>query len=115
MPNSCNLNLYRNGSEAVEWHSDGEELFGYEGEELTIVTVTLGASIFFRFTRSQAKEIIQDVEAELIKIEELQSVYLRAGTEWWRSGSDKVGSGFVEIVPTAQRDISGLEVMQMVT
>ena len=64
---------------------------------------------------SNQKEIIQDVEAELIKIEELQSVYLRAGTEWWRSGSDKVGSGFVEIVPTAQRDISGLEVMQMVT
>ena len=64
---------------------------------------------------TEKKEIIQDVEAELIKIEELQSVYLRAGTEWWRSGSDKVGSGFVEIVPTAQRDISGLEVMQMVT
>ena len=64
---------------------------------------------------TEKKEIIQDVEAELIKIEELQSVYLRAGTEWWRSGSDKVGSGFVEIVPAAQRDISGLEVMQMVT
>ena len=33
----------------------------------------------------------------------------------WESGGDKIGSGYVEVVPPSERDISGLEIMQLVT
>ena len=55
------------------------------------------------------------VEERLLQIDELESVFLRSGSPWWERGGDKIGSGYVEVVEPSERDISGLEIMQLVT
>jgi len=67
------------------------------------------------FSALESKQIIEDVEERLLKIDELESVFLRSGSPWWESGGDKIGSGYVEVVPPSQRDISGLEIMELVS
>ena len=37
--------------------------------------------------------------------------YLRSGTNWWQSGADRIGGGFIETLEPSQRDISGFEIM----
>ena len=39
-PNSCNLNLYEDGSQAVGWHADDEKLFGGKTGDCTIVSLS---------------------------------------------------------------------------
>lgn len=65
------------------------------------------------YSAKETKEIIEIVEDRFLEIEELNSIYLRAGTEWWNGGADKIGGGYVEVVPSSERDISGLEVMAL--
>ena len=67
------------------------------------------------FSALESKQIIEDVEKRLLKIDELESVFLRSGSPWWESGGDKIGSGYVEVVPPSERDISGLEIMELVS
>ena len=67
------------------------------------------------FSALDSKEIIKSVEEKFLEINELSSVYLRAGSNWWNRGADKVGSGFIEVAPPYERSISGLEVMELVT
>ena len=67
------------------------------------------------FSALESKKIIETVEERLLQIDELESVFLRSGSPWWESGGDKIGSGYVEVVPPAERSISGLEIMQLVT
>jgi len=67
------------------------------------------------FSALESKQIIEDVEERLLQIDELQSVFLRSGSNWWESGGDKIGSGYVEVVEPSERDISGLEIMRLVT
>ena len=67
------------------------------------------------FSALESKKIIEEVEERLIQIEELESVFLRSGSPWWERGGDKIGSGYVEVVEPSERDISGLEIMQLVT
>ena len=67
------------------------------------------------FSALESKQIIEDVEERLLKIDELESVFLRSGSPWWESGGDKIGSGYVEVVPPSERDISGLEIMELVS
>ena len=67
------------------------------------------------FSALESKKIIETVEERLLQIDELESVFLRSGSPWWESGGDKIGSGYVEVVPPSERDISGLEIMQLVT
>ena len=67
------------------------------------------------FSALESKQIIEDVEERLLKINELESVFLRSGSPWWESGGDKIGSGYVEVVPPSERDISGLEIMELVS
>ena len=67
------------------------------------------------FSALESKEIIESVEQRFLEIDELSSVYLRAGSNWWDRGADKIGSGFIEIAPPYERSISGLEVMELVT
>ncbi len=62
----------------------------------------------------ESKEIIQRVEKELLKIDEISSVYLKSGSNWWQSDADKVGSGFIEVAPPSERQISGLEIMALI-
>jgi multidrug efflux pump len=65
------------------------------------------------YSAIETKEIIMKVEERFLGIDELHSVYLRAGTEWWNAGADKIGGGFVEVAPASERSISGLEVMSL--
>ena len=65
------------------------------------------------YSAKETKEIIEIVEDRFLEIEELNSIYLRAGTAWWNGGADKIGGGHVEVVPSSERDISGLEVMAL--
>lgn len=67
------------------------------------------------FSALEKKEIIESIENEVLKIKELKSVYLKAGSRWWDGGSDKIGSGFVEVVPASERSISGLEAIGKIT
>ena len=67
------------------------------------------------FSALESKKIIEEVEERLLQIEELESVFLRSGSPWWERGGDKIGSGYVEVVEPSERDISGLEIMQLVT
>ena len=67
------------------------------------------------FSALESKKIIEEVEERLLQIDELESVFLRSGSPWWERGGDKIGSGYVEVVEPSQRDISGLEIMQLVT
>ena len=48
LPNSCNINLYENGNNYVQWHSDDEPLFNGLAENCTIISLSLGASRTFQ-------------------------------------------------------------------
>lgn len=49
--NSCLLNLYRDGSDTVGWHSDDEKLYG---RGCTICSVSLGHARDFQLRRKGA-------------------------------------------------------------
>ena len=51
LPNSCNINLYEDGKDCVQWHSDDEALFNGIREECTIISLSLGASRTFEIQR----------------------------------------------------------------
>ena len=63
------------------------------------------------YSALETKEIIVQIEEKFMNTEGVGSVYLRAGTEWWNAGADKIGGGFVEVAAPSERSISGLEVM----
>ena len=65
------------------------------------------------YSALETKEIIVQIEERFLNTEGVGSVYLRAGTEWWNAGADKVGGGFVEVAPPTERSITGLEVMSL--
>ena len=66
------------------------------------------------YSALETKEIIEEVEARYLAIDELSSTYLRSGSDWWNSGADKIGGGFVEIASPSKRSISGLEVVDLI-
>ena len=53
--NSCLLNLYHNGNEAMGWHSDDEKSLGKDN---TIASLSFGAERKFLFKHKQTKQII---------------------------------------------------------
>ena len=67
------------------------------------------------YSALETKEIVEKVEERFLAVEGLSSVYLRAGTEWWNSGADKIGGGFIEVAPAANRTRSGLESLILAT
>ena len=67
------------------------------------------------FSALEKKEIIESIEERLLEIDELKNIYLKAGSDWFDSGSDKIGSGFVEVVPPSERTISGLEAIGLIS
>ncbi len=58
--NSCLLNLYHDGSEAMSWHSDGEKDLK---QGAAIASVSFGAERRFMFKHKQAKEKVAIVLA----------------------------------------------------
>ena len=63
------------------------------------------------FSALETKEIIERVEERFLKVKGIKNVYLRSGTNWWQSGADRIGGGFIEKLEPSQRDISGFEIM----
>ena len=63
------------------------------------------------FSALETKEIIEKVEERFLEVEGIKNVYLRSGTNWWESGADRIGGGFIETLEPSQRDISGFEIM----
>lgn len=53
--NSCLLNLYHTGEEAMSWHSDNEKTLA---PEAAIASVSLGAERMFSFRHRQTKETV---------------------------------------------------------
>ena len=53
--NSCLLNLYKDGSEGMSWHSDNEKTMG---EEPIIASLSLGAGRKFSFKHNDSKQKI---------------------------------------------------------
>jgi len=51
MPNSCNINLYKDGSEGVGWHSDNESIFQSKYRDSMIISLSLGATRKFQFKK----------------------------------------------------------------
>lgn len=51
-PNSCNLNLYENGSMSVGWHSDDEALFQGLHRDIRILSLSLGQRRKFRLKKN---------------------------------------------------------------
>jgi len=43
-PDSCNLNLYEDGSMSVGWHSDDEKLFQGKFTDILIISVSFGTA-----------------------------------------------------------------------
>lgn len=54
--NSCLLNLYHNGDEAMAWHSDGEKTLKENG---AIASMSFGAERVFQFKHKQTNKLIQ--------------------------------------------------------
>eukprot|EP00929_Paragymnodinium_shiwhaense_P099337 TRINITY_DN60954_c0_g1_i1.p1 TRINITY_DN60954_c0_g1~~TRINITY_DN60954_c0_g1_i1.p1 ORF type:complete len:432 (+),score=98.63 TRINITY_DN60954_c0_g1_i1:101-1396(+) len=50
-PNSCNVNLYRDGTDSVGWHSDNEDIFEMEYNDGLILSLSLGATRKFNMKR----------------------------------------------------------------
>lgn len=48
-PNSCNLNLYQDGSHSVGWHADDEGLFQGKYQDCRIISLSLGQTRRFQF------------------------------------------------------------------
>ena len=63
------------------------------------------------FSSLESKEIIEQVEERFLKVEGIKNIYLRSGTNWWQSGADRIGGGFIETLEPSQRNISGFEIM----
>jgi alkylated DNA repair dioxygenase AlkB len=54
--NSCLLNLYHNGDEAMAWHSDGEKTLKENG---AIASISIGAERVFQFKHKQNNKQIK--------------------------------------------------------
>ena len=63
------------------------------------------------FSALETKKIIEQVEERFLRVEGIKNVYLRSGTNWWQSGADRIGGGFVETLEPSQTKISGFEIM----
>lgn len=53
-PNSCNVNLYDDGTESVGWHSDNEPIFESQVQDCLIVSMSLGATRDFQIQQQWA-------------------------------------------------------------
>ena len=62
------------------------------------------------FSSQEAKDIMEIVEERLLKVEHVENLYMTTGSQWFNSGGDTMARGYMEVVDTQFRDISGNEV-----
>ncbi len=56
-PNSCNINLYRDGNDSVGWHTDDEPLFEGEYNDICILSLSLGSCRTFQIKKKGVKGV----------------------------------------------------------
>ena len=66
------------------------------------------------FSSSEAKEIMEIVEERIQAVDGIENLYLTTGSQWFSAGGDTVSRGFIEVVDSKYRDISGKEVIEKV-
>ena len=66
------------------------------------------------FSSIEAKEIMEIVEEKILKVEYVESLYMTTGSQWFNSGGDTMARGYVEVVDTQLRNISGFEVINKI-
>ena len=66
------------------------------------------------FSSIEAKEIMEIVEQKILKVEYVESLYMTTGSQWFNSGGDTMARGYVEVVDTQYRNISGFEVINKI-
>ena len=66
------------------------------------------------FSSSEAKEIMEIVEEKIQAVDGIENLYLTTGSQWFSAGGDTVSRGFIEVVDSKYRDISGKEVIEKV-
>lgn len=59
-PNSCNINLYRDGNDQVGWHTDDEPLFEGEYNDICILSLSLGSSRTFQLKKKGVKGVARN-------------------------------------------------------
>lgn len=55
-PNSCNLNCYSDGTDALDWHADDEPLFAGRERDIRIISLSLGQERNFEFRLASADQ-----------------------------------------------------------
>ena len=66
------------------------------------------------FSSSEAKEIMEIVEEKIQAVDGIENLYLTTVSQWFSAGGDTVSRGFIEVVDSKYRDISGKEVIEKV-
>mmetsp|Transcript_59501 Transcript_59501/g.120913 ORF Transcript_59501/g.120913 Transcript_59501/m.120913 type:complete len:314 (+) Transcript_59501:54-995(+) len=56
MPDSCNLNLYEDGTQMVGWHADDEDLFQGKFHDCRIISLSLGVTRLFELELNWPEE-----------------------------------------------------------
>eukprot|EP00401_Gymnodinium_catenatum_P008330 CAMPEP_0117477228 /NCGR_PEP_ID=MMETSP0784-20121206/10716_1 /TAXON_ID=39447 /ORGANISM="" /LENGTH=294 /DNA_ID=CAMNT_0005271527 /DNA_START=353 /DNA_END=1234 /DNA_ORIENTATION=- len=69
MPNSCNINLYRDGNDSVGWHSDNEPLFEADDVDACILSLSLGASRTFSIKEQEDFAVDRTPKTTSVSIE----------------------------------------------
>merc|ERR1712130_533543 len=59
-PDSCNLNLYRDGNMSLGWHADDEKLFQGKSQDIRILSLSLGATRTF-----EVRPVVPEGDGEL--------------------------------------------------
>eukprot|EP00746_Dinoflagellata_sp_MGD_P144615 gnl/MRDRNA2_/MRDRNA2_77326_c0_seq3.p1 gnl/MRDRNA2_/MRDRNA2_77326_c0~~gnl/MRDRNA2_/MRDRNA2_77326_c0_seq3.p1 ORF type:complete len:448 (-),score=61.46 gnl/MRDRNA2_/MRDRNA2_77326_c0_seq3:7-1350(-) len=77
-PNSCNLNRYADGSDAISWHSDNEQLFRGQWQDCCIISLSLGQERRFE---------VRSIDAEDGDGSEVIQIQLRSGDICTMEGS----------------------------
>ena len=63
------------------------------------------------FSATESKDIVEQVEDRLLEIQEIKSLYLRTGSEWFNSGGDVVGRGFFEVEEFNSKGLTGQQII----
>ena len=63
------------------------------------------------FSAIESKEIVEQVESRLLEIQEIKSLYLRTGSQWFSMGGDVIGSGFFEVEEINAKGLTGQQII----
>ena len=66
------------------------------------------------FSANESKEIMEVVEAKILEVPNIENLYLTTGSQWFNSGGDTMARGFMEVVDSKYRSLTGYEIIDLV-